>query len=59
MANVAHVRSIGLKVVDKMKNNLFWNQDIAPNWPKTCTQNQNCPLDLLFGSTVKALDHPL
>jgi hypothetical protein len=55
MANVAHVRSIGLKERDKMEMGLFSNQDIAPSLPKTCMQNQNCLLDPLFGSIVKSL----
>jgi len=59
MANVARIRLIGLKAMDKMENKLFSNQDIAPSLPKTCMQNENCPLDPLFGSIVKALGHPL
>jgi hypothetical protein len=59
MANVAPVRSIRLKVVDKMEIGLLSNQDTITSLLEACMQYQSCPLDPFFGSIVKAPSDPL
>jgi len=59
VANVAHVKSIRLKVMDKMEIGLLSNQDTIASLLEACIQYQSCPLDPFFGSIVKALGHPL
>jgi hypothetical protein len=59
MANVALVRLIGLKVVDKMETSLLSNQDISTSLLQACVRYQSCFLDPIFGSIVTTLGHPL
>jgi hypothetical protein len=50
--------SIGLKVMDKMEISFLSNQEIPTSLLETCMQYQSCLLDPLYGSMVRALNHP-
>jgi len=57
MVNVALVRSIKLKAVDKMEIGLLSNQDITTSLFQACVWYQSCFLNPLFKSIVKVLSH--
>jgi len=47
-----------IETMDKMETSLLSNQEITSLF-ETCMWYYNCPLDPLFGSTIKVLDDPL
>jgi hypothetical protein len=44
--------------MDKMEIGLSLSQEIVATFLEACMWYLNCPLDLLFGSIVKELNHP-
>ncbi len=56
--NMLLARLMGLKAMDKMEIGLSLSQEIVTTFLEACMWYLNCPLDILFGSIVKELNHP-